>query len=163
MTTTLADLDATDFRLLELLQQNAALTNKTLAEHAHISPATCLRRIKALTDAGFIAQRVAILSPEKLGGILFAVVEITLDEQTEEQFNAYAAFVASDGAVQQCYRVSGGADFILFLQIPNMDAYHHAAHRLFAANTNVRNIRTFFSIRRIKYSSHLDLPQPKHR
>ena len=105
-------LDATDLRLLELLQNDASLSNQALAERAHVSPATCLRRVARLTAAGVIERRVALLSVEKLGAGLTAVVEITLDRQGAELLAAFEARVASDASVQQCYRVSPGPDFV---------------------------------------------------
>ena len=66
------DLDASDLRILELLQQDAALSNQDLAGLAHVSPATCLRRVKRLVDTGIIERRVALLSAEKLGAGLTA-------------------------------------------------------------------------------------------
>lgn len=154
-------LDATDLRLLELLQQDASLTNKALAELAHVSPATCLRRVRQLEESGVIERRVAILSPEKLGNSLIAIVEVTLDQQGQEQLDAFAVRVTADAAVQQCYRVSGGADFVLILHIWDMAAYHACAHRLFASDMNVRNVRTLFSIYRAKCSLQLPLPARK--
>jgi Lrp/AsnC family leucine-responsive transcriptional regulator len=150
--------DATDLRLLDALQHDASLSNKELAAKTHLSEATCLRRVRRLKQLGVIERQIAILSPEKLGSTLLAIVEITLDDQAAKQLYDYEAFVTADGAVQQCYRVSAGADFVLILQIASMDAYHQTAHRLFSAHANVRNVRTFFSIHRAKCSLHLSLP-----
>ena len=77
-------LDHTDLRLLDLLQHDASLSNQDLAEAAHTSPATCLRRVKRLVDSGVIERRVAILSPERLGAGLTVIAEVTLDRQGAE-------------------------------------------------------------------------------
>lgn len=151
-------LDATDLRILAQLQQDAALTNQELALRVHVSPATCLRRVQRLTDAGVIERRVAILSPDKLGHGLTAIVELTLDEQASERLDAFAARAVADAAVQQCYRMASGPDFVLILQVADMPAYQQAAHRLFAADANVRNVRSFFSVARAKFSPHICLP-----
>lgn len=155
---TMPNLDATDLRILDLLQRDASLTNKALAELAHVSPATCLRRVRQLEEGGIIERRIAILSPDKLGSNLIAIVEITLDQQGQEQLDAFEARITGDGAVQQCYRVSGGADFVLILHVGDMAAYHACAHRLFASDLNVRNVRTLFNIHRGKCSLQLPLP-----
>lgn len=151
-------MDATDLRLLALLQQDASLTNQALAERAHVSPATCLRRVRRLEEDGYIERRVAILSPGKLGAGLTAIVEITLDQQAIEHLTGFEARVCTDDSVQQCYRVSSGPDFILVLQLADMDAYHATAHRLFSVDVNVRNVRAFFSVHRAKFSPHIHLP-----
>ncbi|MDQ7988524.1 MAG: Lrp/AsnC family transcriptional regulator, partial [Candidatus Dactylopiibacterium sp.] len=148
-------MDATDLRILALLQQDASLTNQELALRAHVSPATCLRRVRRLEADGIIERRVAILSPEKLGQGLTAIVEITLDAQAAEHIAAFEAHAITDGAVQQCYRVTSGPDFVLILQVADMEAYHATAHRLFATDANVRNVRAFFSVRRAKFSPHI--------
>ncbi|MBU6437375.1 MAG: Lrp/AsnC family transcriptional regulator, partial [Betaproteobacteria bacterium] len=77
-------LDAVDLRLLAQLQADAARSNLELAAAVHVSPATALRRVRRLRDAGYIERTVALLSPDKLGAGLTAVVEITLDRQGDE-------------------------------------------------------------------------------
>jgi Lrp/AsnC family leucine-responsive transcriptional regulator len=151
-------MDATDLRILALLQQDASLTNQDLAARVHVSPATCLRRVGRLEQAGIIERRVAILSPEKLGAGLTVIVEVTLDQQAAERLEAFELRASADVAVQQCYRVTSGPDFVLILQVADMEAYHDAAHRLLAADANVRNVRAFFSVRRAKFSPHIHLP-----
>jgi len=152
------DLDASDLRILELLQQDAALSNQDLAGLAHVSPATCLRRVKRLVEAGIIERRVALLSAEKLGAGLTAIVEITLDRQGAEHLQAFEARVLADVAVQQCYQVSPGPDFVLILQVPDMPAYHALVLRLFTQDANVRNVKAFFSVRRGKFEPRVHLP-----
>src|SRR3954449_8424581 len=98
--------DATDLRLLALLQADDSRSNHDLAAAAHTSPATCLRRVKRLVEAGVIERRVAILSPEKLGAGLTVLAEITLDRQGAEHLAAFEARAVAEPAVQQCYRVS---------------------------------------------------------
>lgn len=148
-------LDAVDVKLLNLLQTDASLSNQALAEQVHISPPTCLRRIKALRDSGLIARQIAILNPDKLantlGHGLTALVEITLDQQGSEHQDAFERRVAMDDAVQQCYRVSPGPDFCLVVYTADMPAYLALAQRLFTSNANVRNVKAFFSLKCAKF------------
>ena len=153
------DLDATDLRILELLQQDASGSNQDLAQQAHVSPATCLRRVKRLVDSGVIERRVALLSPEKLGAGLSAIVEITLDRQGAEHLQAFEARVLGEAAVQQCYQVTPGPDFVLILQVPDMAAYQALVLRLFTQDANVRNVKAFFSVRRGKFEPRIALPK----
>ena len=150
-------LDDLDRRILNALQVDASQTNNELAASVHASPPTCLRRVKRLVDAGVIARRVALVAPEKVGAGLTAVVEITLDHQAAERMTEFEALVADESAVQQCYRVSPGPDFVLVVQVADMPAYHALAHRLFAAHANVRNVRSFFSIHRSKFETRIPL------
>lgn len=151
-------LDALDLRLLEQLQRDASLSNQALAEKVHVSPATCLRRVKRLVDNGYIERQVALLSPDRLGAGLIAIVEITLDNQASERLEGFEARAAAEAAVQQCYRTSSGPDFVLVVQVRDMEAYHALVRRLFTSDANVRNVKTYFSVRRAKFETAIALP-----
>ena len=148
-------LDATDFLILDQLQQDASLTNQMLAERVFTSPPTCLRRVKRLKDAGLIERQIAILSIDKLAPLighgLTAIVEITLDRQDAQSLEAFEKRVTQDEAVQQCYRVSPGPDFVLIVFAHDMPAYLALSQRLFSADANVRNVKAFFSVKRGKF------------
>ncbi|MGH6622881.1 MAG: Lrp/AsnC family transcriptional regulator [Burkholderiaceae bacterium] len=147
----LASLDATDRRLLALLQADNALTNQELARQAHVSPATCLRRVRQLVERGVIERQVAILSPDVLPG-LTAILEVTMDVQSAEALAAFEAHVLPVPAVQQCYRVSTGPDFVLIVHTPDMTAYHDFVHATLTGAANVRNVRSFFAVKRSKFA-----------
>ena len=150
-------LDATDLRLLDLLQQDASLSNQDLAAAAHVSPATCLRRVRRLVEAGVIERRVALLSHERLGHGLTAIVEITLDRQGAEHLAAFEQRAVADPAVQQCYRVSPGPDFVLVVWAADMPAYQALVQRLFTQDANVRQVKAFFSVLRAKFEPVIEL------
>lgn len=148
-------LDATDLQLLDALQTDASLSNQALSARVGTSPPTCLRRVKRLQALGLIARQVALLDPDKLAAVLghglTAIIEITLDQQGAEWLAAFEQRVAPDAAVQQCYRVSPGPDFVLVVQVAHMPGYAALAQRLFTADANVRNVKAFFSTRRVKF------------
>ena len=160
-TVTSITLDETDLRLLDLLQQDAARSNQDLAAAAHTSPATCLRRVKRLVDEGVIERRIAILSPQHLGEMLTAIVEVTLDRQGAEHLAAFEARAVADAAVQQCYRVSPGPDLVLIVQATDMAEYSALVQRLLTQDANVRNVKAFFSIARAKFEPAIALPRPR--
>jgi Lrp/AsnC family leucine-responsive transcriptional regulator len=145
-------LDATDRRLLALLQEDCARTNEALARAAHISPATCLRRVRRLVDSGVIERQMALVSSDVLGVGLTAILEVTLDVQSAEALAAFEALIVRESEVQQCYRVATGPDFVLIIWVPEMNAYHAFVHRTLTAAANVRNVRSFFSVRRVKFA-----------
>lgn len=151
------EFDATDIRLLELLQTDASLSNQDLAERAHTSPATALRRVRRLVDEGVIERRVALLNPHLLGEGLTALVEITLDRQGAEHLQAFEDRAVQEAAVQQCYRVSPGPDFMLVLHVAHTAAYHALVQRLFTQDANVRNVKAFFSVKRAKFDPRMVL------
>ena len=148
-------LDELDKRILNAMQDNAARSNQELAALVHASSPTCLRRVKRLVDNGVIARQVAVLNPDKVSSGLTAIVEITLDVQSSERLVEFEQLVAHEALVQQCYRVSQGPDFVLIMQMADMPAYHELAHRLFASHSNVRNVRSFFSVLRSKFETRL--------
>lgn len=156
------ELDAIDLNLLEQLQTDASLSNQALAERVHVSPPTCLRRVKRLKEVGLIEREIAVLSIDtlasSLGHGLTAVVEITLDRQDQAALEAFEQRVQSDDAVQQCYRVSPGPDFCLIVHAANMPDYLALSQRLFTADANVRNVKSFFSIKRSKFGARVPLP-----
>ena len=155
-------LDSTDLALLAQLQDDSALSNQDLAAKVHVSPATCLRRVKRLRDTGLIEREIAVLNAQKLaqslGHGLEAVVEISLDRQGNEEQQAFEQRVIADDAVQQCYRVSPGPDFILIVAARDMQDYLALAQRLFTSDANVRNVKAFFSIQRAKFRPRIPLP-----
>lgn len=148
-------MDDVDRRILNVLQVDSSHTNAELAELVHVSPPTCLRRVKQLTANGVIERQVAIVSPDKVGASLTAIVEITLDIQAAERMAEFEQHVAAEPVVMQCYRVSPGPDFVLVVQVADMPAYHALAHRLFAAHANVRNVKAYFSTFRSKFETRI--------
>jgi len=151
--------DDLDLRILDQLQADSALTNQDLAQRVHASAPTCLRRVRRLIEEGIIAKQVAIVDPEKIGPSLTAIIEITLDAQSAEHLEAFEASVADVPAILQCYRVSSGPDFIVVAQVADMPAYHAMAHQVFTSQSNVRNVRSFFSIHRSKYETRVLIPR----
>ena len=159
------DIDATDIKLLNAMQVDCSLNNQALAELTHISPPTCLRRVKRLKDAGLIEREVALLSPDKLAHLtghgLTVIVEITLDRQGEEHLSTFERRIILDAAVQQCYRVSPGPDFVMIVHVADMPAYLALSKHLFTGDANVRNVKAFFSLKRSKFEPKVLLSQSK--
>ena len=147
--------DPVDLALLEQLQNDSSLSNQDLAALVHISPATCLRRVKRLREAGLIEREMAILNPERLAAVLGhgleAVVEVSLDRQGNAEQEAFEQRVIAEDAVQQCYRVSPGPDFVLIVYARDMPDYLALAQRLFTSDANVRNVKAFFAVKRGKF------------
>lgn len=151
-------LDATDWRLLDLLQADASLTNQALAEAAHVSAATALRRIKRLRDAGVIERYTTLLAPAFAGQGLQAICEVTLDRQGAEHLDAFEALAVAQVAVQQCWRVSPGPDFVLVIHSATMAAFLALSQTLFTQNANVRNVKSFFALKRAKFDPRVPAP-----
>lgn len=150
-------LDLVDLQLLDQLQRNASLSNLALAQQLSLTPPTCLRRVRRLKDLGLIEREIAVVNParlsEFLGHGLHALAEVTLDRQDSESLDQFEALAVADDAVQQCWRVSPGPDFVLVLFAPDMPEYLATTQRLFSQHANVRNVKAFFSTKRAKFTT----------
>lgn len=153
-------LDALDWRLLTALQADASLTLAALAQLAHTAPATAQRRVKRLREAGVIERITALVAPTLGERGLTALCEVTLDAQSAERLAAFEARAVAEGAVQQCWRVSPGPDFVLVVWAADMAGYAALAQRLFTDDANVRNVRAFFAIKRAKFGAAVPAPAP---
>mgnify|MGYP000588379534 FL=1 len=157
-----SSLDAVDLKLLALLQADASLSNLALADKLGISAPTCLRRTKRLQQEGWIEKQVAILSADKLGQFsghgVTALIEVSLDKQGEELLQAFETRAVKEVAVQQCWRVSPGPDFMLVINVSDMPAYLAFTQRLLTQDANVRNVKAFFSVKRAKFGTQITLP-----
>ena len=155
-------LDATDLQLLQLVQEDCSRSNQALAALLQLSPPTCLRRVRRLQESGLIERQVAILQPERLaaalGHGLQAIVEVSLDRQDSDALDGFERRAVALDAVQQCWRVSAGPDFILVVAAPDMPAYLELSRALFTGDANVRNVKSFFSVKRAKFSTAMPLP-----
>lgn len=151
------ELDAIDLQLLDALQRDASISNVALAERVNVSPPTCLRRIKRLTEGGWIERQVAVLSTDRLaatlGHGLTALVEVSLDKQGSEHLATFETRAVAHDAVQQCWRVSPGPDFMLVVQARDMPHYLTISQTLFTQDANVRNVKAFFATKRAKFTT----------
>jgi DNA-binding Lrp family transcriptional regulator len=149
--------DAIDWQLLDHLQRDAGVSNVALAEALKLSPPTCLRRVKRLHDGGWIERQVAVLNADRiatqLGHGLSALVEVSLDRQGSEHLDAFEARAVAHDAVQQCWRVSPGPDFVLVVQARDMPHYLAISQALFTQDANVRNVKAFFATKRAKFTT----------
>ena len=151
------ELDAIDFQILRQLQSDASLSNQAMALALHLTPPTCLRRVKRLHQLGLVEKQVAILNSEKLnqftGHGLQVIVEVSLDRQDSGSLLQFEQKAVAEVGVQQCWRVSPGPDFILIIATTDMPAYLGLSQKLFTQDANVRNVKAFFSIKRAKFTT----------
>ena len=151
------ELDAIDLQILRQLQSDASLSNQAMALALHLTPPTCLRRVKRLHQLGLVEKQVAILNSEKLsqftGHGLQVIVEVSLDRQDSGSLLQFDQKAVAEVGVQQCWRVSPGPDFILIIATTDMPAYLGLSQKLFTQDANVRNVKAFFSIKRAKFTT----------
>ncbi|MCK2147858.1 MULTISPECIES: Lrp/AsnC family transcriptional regulator [Marinobacter] len=156
--TTLVKIDKTDRNILEQVQKNGALTNQELADKVGLSPSPCLRRVRALEEAGVIVRTVTILDHKKLGLSLTAIILIGMDRHTPERFSAFEEQVSAYPEVQECYLITGqDADYMLKVVVPDMDHYHHFLLNRITRIQGVSGVHSSFVLRRVLDSTALPL------
>ena len=143
-------LDAFDRRILEILQRDNTTPQRTIGEAVNLSAPSVQRRIKRMTEEGVIKANIAVLDPAAVGQAITIFVEIEVISETAEQIEAAKREFAASPEIQQCYYVTGEADFVLVIVVPSMADYEALTRRLFFGNNNVKRFRTFVAMDRIK-------------
>ncbi|MBQ0831395.1 Lrp/AsnC family transcriptional regulator [Marinobacter sp.] len=155
---TLIQIDKIDRKILAQIQKDASLTNQQLAEKVGLSPSPCLRRVRALEDAGIIVRTVTVLDHKKLGLSLTAIILIGMDRHTPERFAAFEEQVSEYPEVLECYLVTGhDADYMLKVVVPDMDQYHHFLLNRITRIQGVSGVHSSFVLKRVIDSTALPL------
>ena len=145
----LARLDAIDLNILNELQNDGRITNVELARRVGISAPPCLRRVRALEEAGLIRGYRALLDEKRLGFEVVAFAMVNLSSQAENDLKAFEAYVRSQPLVRECWMLSGEIDFILKCVAPNLPAFQSFVTELTGA-PHVRNVKTSLTLRNSK-------------
>ncbi len=154
------DLDAMDRRILEQLQQDAALTNQDLADTVGLSPSACLKRVKRLRESGVIDRVVALLNPEAIAACMYMVVEVIMKVDDKKLYARFEKRAIAAPEVKQCYKVTGETDFILIVSVPDLDAYDRFSNAVLYADSNMKKFRTILSRKRCKFDISTALAGP---
>lgn len=144
------ELDELDRRILAVLQENNLTPAERLGERVGLSASAVQRRAKRLREAGVIVRDVSIIDPKTVGqGALF-IVEVTLDRESAELVEIFKRRMRSAPEVQQCYYITGEADFLLIVTAANVEEYEKLIERLFLNEKSVRKFRTGVVLNRVK-------------
>lgn len=149
-------LDAFDLRILEIVQGNNLATHREIADMVHLSTPAVARRLQKLRSDGIIWKDVSVLRQEGIGKRLTIVVDVSVDDESPEQLNLMTQRFSRCPQVQQCYYVTGHADYILIMSVRDMEEYVALTRTLFFEGGNVKHFRTSISMQRIKVS--LEIP-----
>ncbi len=153
------ELDRYDKRILDVLQQEGRISNQDLADRIGLSPSPCLRRVRALEDAGIITGYRALLDAGKLGLDLMAVLSISMDRHTPERFAAFDAAIRALPEVLECLLITGrDADYQLKVIVRDMAAYQDLLLNKITRIEGVTGVHSSFVLRRIVESAVLPIP-----
>lgn len=150
-------LDEFDRKILAILQRDNLTPQRTIGEAVNLSAPAVQRRIKRMTEAGVIRANVAVVDPASVGQSITIFVEVEVISETAEQIESAKRAFAATPEIQQCYYVTGEADFVLVVVVPTMADYEALARRLFFGNNNVKRFRTFVAMDRVKVTSELPM------
>jgi Lrp/AsnC family leucine-responsive transcriptional regulator len=151
-------LDRYDRRILELLQREGRLSNQELADQIGLSPSPCLRRVRALEEAGIIRGYHALLDAHKLGLTLMALVYISMDRHTPERFAHFDAKIRAMPEVLECLLITGqDADYQLKVVVRDMQAYQQLLLDQITRIDGVTGVHSSFVLRRVVDQSALPL------
>jgi DNA-binding Lrp family transcriptional regulator len=142
-------LDAIDWKILKELQDDGRITNVELARRVGISAPPCLRRVRALEEAGFIKGYRALLDEKQLGYEVTVFAMVHLSSQAETDLAAFEAFVRKQPLVRECWMLSGEIDFVLKCVAPDLKTFQAFVAELTGA-PHVRNVKTSLTLRNSK-------------
>ena len=151
------DLDRTDRRILQQLQQDGRISNLKLAEAVALSPTAVLARVQRLTREGYIRGYEARLDPLKLGVGMLVFVEVLLDRTTPNVFEQFKAAVQVRPEILECHMVAGGFDYLLKTRMADMAAYRDFAGTVLWQLPGVRETRTYAVMEEVKNTTRLPI------
>lgn len=143
------DIDATDRRILSVLQREGRITNAELSERVNLSPSACHRRTQRLEEEGYIAGFVALLDPRKLGRATTVFVEITLQGQAEELLDAFEREVARIPNMLECHLMAGSADYLLKIMVEDTEDFARIHRQFLSRLPGVRQMQSSFALRTV--------------
>ncbi len=150
-------MDATDRKLLRVLQADGRITNQALALSCGLSSAACFERVKRLRECGIIIGYAAVLDPVALGRALLVFIEVSLDRATEDAFKAFANHARKLPDVLECHMVAGGFDYLLKVRVADVVAYRAFLGNTLLAMPGVRDTRTYAVLEEVKSSTQLPM------
>ncbi|MBP0048266.1 Lrp/AsnC family transcriptional regulator [Marinobacterium sp. AK62] len=149
--------DLFDRKILEVLQQDGRISNQQLADTVGLSPAACWRRVRALEEKGVIAGYAALLDPEALGQGLSVFVLVSLQRHNIDSTEEFEQQVLTYPEVLQCFAVTGNADFVLRVVVPDMGSYDRFLNEKIFTLKGIAQVHSNFGLREIKNTHRLPL------
>lgn len=143
-------LDRYDRQIIDALQEDGRLSNQDLADRIGLSPSPCLRRVRALEEAGYITGYRALVDAKALGLSLMALIHISMDQHTPERFKHFEAAIADIPEVMECLLITGqSADYQLKVVVKDMDAYQELLLNRITRIKGVTGVHSSFVLRRV--------------
>jgi DNA-binding Lrp family transcriptional regulator len=152
------NLDSTDFRILDCLQQDASLTNVELASKVSLSPSPTLSRVKKLEADGVISSYVALVEPHALGLKVNVFVRVSLEKQEAAALEHFEQAVSHFDEVMEVYLMTGDEDYLLRIVVPDIQALERFILENLTRIPGIKNIKSSFALKQVKYKTALPIP-----
>lgn len=143
-------LDASDLRILTVLQKDGRLTNQALSAEVGMSPSPCWRRVRQLEESGVIQGYRAVLGRKEIGLGVSAFIRVKIDSHSEAEAEAFTREVAALTEVVACYSIAGDADFLLQVVARDLDAYSDFAMNVVRRLPRIKEMQTTFVLKEVK-------------
>jgi len=151
------ELDRLDIQILNLLQEDATMPLRRIAEQVHASAATCQRRIAQLRASGVLVKEVALVDRVRVGRPLTAFVTVQLEQQNTSLLKMFESLMRAEADVMACYEVAGEFDFMLVVTAVSMEAFQAFTRRVFTSNNNVSNYKSLLAMNCAKFETKVPL------
>ena len=145
-----AKLDKIDRKILSNLQQDGRMSNVDLAKEAGISAPPCLRRVRALEDAGYLLGYHAKLDPAAMGYSVLVFAQVRLVSHAENDLKQFESLVRSWPMVRECHMLAGETDFLLKIVAESWDGYQHFLTEQLTTAPNVTSVKSSLAVRTTK-------------
>lgn len=155
--TTNIRLDATDRKLLKVLQDDGRISNSDLAQACNLSPSACSERVRRLKHEGFILGFHAQLDPAKVDRGVLIFVEVVLDRTTPDVFESFAAAARKAADIQECHMVAGGFDYLIKARVADLAAYRAFLEDVLVRIPGVRETRTYAVLEEVKSTQRIPM------
>ncbi|MFT4519324.1 MAG: Lrp/AsnC family leucine-responsive transcriptional regulator [Halioglobus sp.] len=152
-------LDRTDSLILQHIQNNARMSNVELADAVGLSPAPCLRRVKALEQAGVIKRYAGIVDPAAVGLPISVFVNVSLERQERSGLEDFEQHISSYPEVMECYLMTGSSDYLVRVVVADLQAYERFLADKLTRIPGVASIQSSFALKQVVYSTELPLDE----
>ena len=149
--------DAIDRRILEVIQEEARISNAELAARVGLSPSPCWRRVRALEDAAVIRRYVTLVDAQAIGLPINVFATVTLEKQVERALERFERAVAERPEVMECYLMTGEFDYLLRIMVPSLGAYERFLMDHLTRIEGIASIKSSFALKQVLYKTALPL------
>jgi Lrp/AsnC family transcriptional regulator, leucine-responsive regulatory protein len=151
------ELDAIDRSILDVLQDDARISNVELSEKVNLSPSPCLRRVRRLESEGTIRSYVTLLDPAEVGLPVSVFVQVSLERQVDDALENFERAIVARPEVMECYLMTGDSDYLLRVVTPDLESFQRFLLDHLTRIPGVASIKSSFALKQVSYRTALPL------